>query len=259
MLGDVDAPLALCTTLGERQCAAPGTSLSLAGLDGLHRLRRADTSRLIASVAYDVLGSVASIVYSADFLDDRGSALQVETLRETVREIYDTSRRLQLTVDGLLDYAELGPAISVPVSLHEVLHHAHGVLRTLSRNAALRLRIELGKDAAFARGNPIIFEQLFVNLLLTCARLGGSSSLVSVRSTAPAGPGVVHVQLSCERQGRAVTESTLAPLRATSGLSRSVLLDARSAAESQGGRLVVEHHEQQSVFTVELPRSEGLR
>ena len=258
MLGDVDAPLVLCTAPGELQCAAPTTALPLSRLGDLHRLGRAATSRLIASVAYDVLGSVASIVYSADFLDDRGSALQIDTLRETLREIYDTSRRLQLTVDGLLDYAELGPAISVPVSLLEVLHHAHGVLRSLSRNGALRLRIDLGKDAAFTRGNPIIVEQIFVNLLLACAKLGGPTSLVHVRSSAPTRPGVVQVQLSSERRGRAAHDGERSGLSAASEVSRS-LLDARMAAESQGGRVVLEDREQSCVFTVELLRSEGTR
>lgn len=259
MLGDVDAPLALCTAPGELQCAAPGTTPPLSRAGELHRLSRASASRLIASVAYDVLGSVASIVYSADFLDDRGRDLQIDTLRETVREIHDTSRRLQLTVDGLLDYAELGPAISVPVSLLETLHHAHGVLRSLARDGALRLRIDLGKDAAFTRGNPIIVEQVFVNLLLACAKLGGPTSLVHVRSTAPSRPGVVQVQLSSGRRGGAAPDNERAGVYAASLLSRSLLLDARMAAERQGGRLVFEDRGSTCVFTVELPRSEGTR
>ncbi len=81
-----------------------------------------------------------------------GPAVNEVTLRETVQEICDASRRLQLTVDGLLDYARLGPTIAVPVSLREVMNRAQGLLRSFYRSGSHRLRVGIAPEADWVRG-----------------------------------------------------------------------------------------------------------
>lgn len=222
------------------------------------------THRLVASVAHDLRRSVASIVYSADFLHSSDRSTVYETLRETVGDICDASRRLQLTLDGLLDYARLGPTISVPVHLLEVMNRAQSLLNSFYRDGLHRVRIELAPEAAWVRGNPIIIEQIFVNLLLHAAERADSPRVVTVSSSAaPANHGT-HLYLRVFDDGPGLSQgawdahSSLDVSDAMRGTQRA-LAEARAAAESQGGRLLLETNHTGSAFAVFLPRSDGPR
>jgi K+-sensing histidine kinase KdpD len=235
----------------ERELLAQHAAL----LADLQRLRETAMSQLMASVAQDVRSSVASIVYSADVLEVRGAAMDRGMLQETVRDICEASRRLQLTVDGLLDYARVGPAIAVPVSLSEVITRAHGVLRTLHRDGFCRLRLELAPGVEWLRGNPVVIEQIFVNVLLAAAR---ESAVVSVSTTA-AVDGLVQLMIGGD--GEPARTSKPEGEAALDGLfsAHLALLDASAAAESQGGQLRRDDANRTPRFTLSLPRSEGPR
>lgn len=222
------------------------------------------THRLVASVAHDLRRSVASIVYSADFLDSSGRTMVYETLRETVKDIFDASRRLQLTLDGLLDYARLGPTISVPVHLFEVMNRAQSLLNSFYRDGLHRVRVELAAEAAWVRGNPIVIEQIFVNLLLHAAERADSPRVVTVSSSAAPASHGSHLYLRVSDDGPALSQgawdATLdQPSTGGARGSQLALAEARAAAESQGGRLMLETNQRGSAFAVFLPRSDGPR
>ena len=69
---------------------------------------------------------------------------------------------------ALLDYAHLGPSVSGPVSLRDVLNRALSTLRPHYHEGAHRLRVDLAPRAEWVRGNPLVVEQIFVSLLLNC-------------------------------------------------------------------------------------------
>lgn len=223
----------------------------------LQQLRHESSARLIASIARDVCGSVSAIVYNSDFLDARGADVSRESVGEVVHEIADASRRLQLTVDGLLDHAGLGPAIAVPVSLQNVLDRAQGLLRSFYRDGAQRLRVELDTGADWVRGNPLVVEQIFVNLLLVFVERANARRSVQVRSALDAGGSMVSVQFQSVSEVRELPSPHVTSSAARSA-ARVALLEARSATDSQGGQLRIDEHEPPS-FTVSLPRSEGPR
>jgi signal transduction histidine kinase len=236
----------------------------------LHRQRLEATGRLVASIAHDIRSSVASIVYSADFLSVSGLSLTPQVLGETVREISEASRRLELTVDGLLDYARLGPSISVPVSLRDVLNRAQGLLRSLYREGAHRLHVELAPAAEWVRGNPITIEQIFVNLLLNAAEASPEPRLVNVSSHLSGVPGAaeeaelshVCVRVSDDGPGipESLRESVFEPFFTTKQQGTGLgLTSAREAAESFDGRLVLEPAERGARFAIYLRRSESPR
>lgn len=234
----------------------------------LHRQRLESTGRLVASIAHDIRSSVASIVYSADFLSVSGSSLTAQGLKDTVHEISEASRRLRLTVDGLLDYARLGPSIAIPVSLREVLNRSQGLLRALYREGSHRLRVHLAPNAEWASGNPISIEQIFVNLLLNAAESGNGprvvsvSSLPSVAPDSPADSALTHVCVRVWDDGpgvpEAVRESIFDPFFTTKQNGTGIgLTAAREAAESFDGRLLIEPVDHGACFAVYLRRSEG--
>jgi signal transduction histidine kinase len=229
----------------------------------LRRQRMESTGRLVASIAHDIRGSVASIVYSADFLDVSGGAVQAETLRETVQEICDASRRLQLTVDGLLDYARLGPTISVPVSLREALNRAQSLLRSFYTNGPHRMKCDVPPATNWVRGNPIVIEQILVNLLLNAAQSSDEPRVVSVTSCSSSVPGKTdpHICIRVADDGPGVPEhlreSIFDPFFSTRpGGTGLGLTSAREAAENLDGSLVLEPTARGACFAVSLPRAE---
>jgi K+-sensing histidine kinase KdpD len=211
---------------------------------------RSELQRLIASIAHDIRSSVASIVYSADFLEVSGTELSDETWRESVHDICDASRRLQLTVDGLLDFARLGPTISVPVSLRDVVGRAHGLLRALYRSGTPPVEVQLAPEAAWVRGNPLVIEQLFLNLLHALAECAPAASEVTVSSSA--------TDSGTERQVmvRVAADGSFAPERLHRSLAER---NVREAAASQEGQLLVEATSRGVALALWLPRSEGPR
>ena len=94
-------------------------------------------------------------------------------------EMLAATSRVQATVAGLLDYARLGPSISVPVALDEVLTRAQGFLRSVYREGSHQMRVQLAPDARIVRGNTLSIEQIFVNLLLNAAE--AATKTVTVR------------------------------------------------------------------------------
>lgn len=137
--------------------------------------------RLVASIAHELRNGVSSIVYSADLLS-LGDAPDLNR-EDIIEEILRASRRLQETVAGLLDYAKLGPSVSVPVSLREVLTRAQGFLRSHYHSGSHQLVVAIDPGAEWVSGNSIVIEQIFVNLLLNAAQSNnGQRVRVEVRS-----------------------------------------------------------------------------
>jgi len=169
------SPVAPREVLGcTRYAGAPGayvllmrelSAKRLALSELVHRQRVDMTEHLVASVARDLRSSVASMVYSAEFLNASVRRAEPAVLAETMGDISRASASLQQTLDSLLDYARLGPAVCAPVQLRDVLNRAMASLRGQYGERAHRLRVDLAPRAELVRGNPIVIEQIFVSLL----------------------------------------------------------------------------------------------
>ena len=225
----------------------------------LHGQRLEAIGRLVASIAHELRNSVASIVYSADLLGleqvDEG------TRKETLSEILEASKHLQAIVDGLLDYARLGPTVSVPVSLREVLTRSQGFLRSVYRDGSHQLAITIPADAEWVVGNSLVIEQIFVNLLLNAAQITSDRPVrVQVRSEsfgdAQRNPNWVRVTIADDGPGvpGPLRNTIFEPFFTTrvegTGLG---LTNAREAAELVGGSLTLTRSGPGATFVVELP------
>jgi len=259
-----------------RYPAAPGqyvllmrevSSKRLALSERLHRHRADSTERLVASIARDLRSSVASVVYSADFLTSSGSAVAPGVLAETVRDISRASATLQQTLDALLDYARLGPSVSLPVALRDVLNRALGSLRAHYREGSHRLRIDLAPRAEHVRGNPLVIEQIFVNLLLNAVEASAAPRCVIVTAF-PAlrplehqgdTPFYICIRVWDDGPGilpdhrRFVFEPFFTTKQGSPGLGLAI---ARQAAESQDGSLELTDDESGTCFSLYLPGCE---
>ena len=152
----------------------------------LHRQRLEWIGRLIASVSHDLRTVVSSIVYNADVLDNQGQRLSPSEFSTTIREIAIASQHLSASVDGLLGYARLGPQIAVPVSLEGCIGRAIALVRRKYRESQHTVDIDVLSDASHILGNPILVDQVLVNLLINAAE---------------SSPNQVHVSISSRRVG----------------------------------------------------------
>jgi len=152
----------------------------------LHRQRLEWIGRLIASVSHDLRTVVSSIVYNAEVLDTHGRSLSPSELSTTVREIAIASQHLSASVDGLLGYARLGPQIAVPVNLEGCIGRAIALVRRKYRESQHTVDVDVRADASHILGNPILVDQVLVNLLINAAE---------------SSPNRIHVTLSARRVG----------------------------------------------------------
>jgi len=245
-----------------REVSAKHIALS----ESLQRQRAESTERLVTSIAHDVRGSVASIVYSVDFLEASQGELRADVLGETLRDISKASRGLQLTIDALLDYARLGPSVTIPVRLRDVLGRVTTFLKTHYRNSVPRFRIEVAPNAEWVRGNPIVIEQIFINLLVNSTEATPNAQFVVITAFPSALPGerstqaTSHVCVRVWDDGPGipahVREFIFDPFFTTkpqrSGLGLAI---ARQAAESLEGDLVLAECDSGTCFAVYLPAS----
>lgn len=228
-----------------------------------HRQRLESTGRLVASIAHELRNPVASIVYSADLLSMYGPEVPPDTFAEVMGEMLAATSRVQATVAGLLDYARLGPSISTPVALDEVLTRAQGFLRSVYREGSHQMRVELAPDARVVRGNTLSIEQIFVNLLLNAAEAATravtvriASSLATLPDAAPDAPPLVRITVHDDGVGiaPALRDSVFEPFFTTRDEGTGLgLNNAREAAESLGGRLLLDSATTGACFVVFLP------
>ena len=261
-----------------RYPVAPGSYLLLMREVASKRLAQAEllqkqqqevTERLVSSITRDIRGSVASVVYSADFLKVSGGNLSERVLSETVRDISKASSNLQQTLDALLDYAHLGPSVSVPVSLRDVLNRALGSLRTHYRDGAHRVRMDVAPRAEWVRGNPLIIEQILVNLLLNSVEASAAPRCViitafpALRPFSVSASGPLHVCIRVWDDGpgiapahrRFVFDHFFSTKQGSAGLGLSL---ARQAAERMEGALELTDDDTGTCFSLYLPGGDGL-
>jgi signal transduction histidine kinase len=135
-------------------------------LRSLHRQRLESTGKLVASVAHDLRAPLAGIVHHAELLAQCRSDLTHDEASESMRDIRHACRLLQRTIDGLLDYARIGPQVDINLSLREILSQVASFVRPLLRDGRHEMRWEVRPGAEWVRGNPIVIQQALVNLIV---------------------------------------------------------------------------------------------
>jgi signal transduction histidine kinase len=169
--------------------------------------------------------------------------------------------------------------VSVPVLLHDVINRVRGLLGVHYRDGAHRLRVDIAPDAEWVMGNPVVIEQIFVNLLLNSAEASPSPRYVIVTASPSSPPHgrksegaskktlehtPFHVCIRVWDDGPGIPASfrefifdaffTTKPNSIGLGLSI-----ARHAAESLDGALVLMDDEPGTSFALYLPGCEGSR
>ncbi len=167
----------------------------------LHKQRLEATGRLVAGIAHDVRNSLSAIVFNVEMLDERMH--EPDAIRQSLAEIRAATLSLRRTVDGLLDFARLGPPRNVDVSLVEVYGRVMSLLRGMLRGCP-HVFVQQLDPAVRVKANVITLEQVLVNLIVNALEANPRGTRITVWSepaTAPDGSAGRFVKLRVVNEG----------------------------------------------------------
>jgi signal transduction histidine kinase len=148
----------------------------------LHRQRLEATGRLVAAVAHDLRAPLSSIALNVDVLATEALGLSGGERADVIGDIKDALRRLRWVVDGLLAYARLGPEISADVQLAEVIGSASRLLTPACREGGHSVSTLIRPGTEWVSTNPLILEQVLVNLLLNSMEAADGAARIIIQS-----------------------------------------------------------------------------
>jgi two-component system sensor histidine kinase KdpD len=218
-------------------------------------------SSLLSSISHDLRTPLATITGAATTLRDDRGAVDREQRSELVATICEEAERLERLVANLLDMTRL--EAGQPVRREWV------PLDELVASASMRLERELGErtvtvevagDVPLAHVDPVLFEQLLVNLLDNAAKHTPSHTPVEIRVSSVGGD--VVVELADRGPGIAPGDEDRLFGRFERGRSAPPggvglgLAICRAIAEAHGGAVTAENRTGGgAVFRVTLPHS----
>jgi two-component system sensor histidine kinase KdpD len=151
-------------------------------------------SGLLSAVSHDLRTPLAAITGAGTMLRDE-EALEPGLRRELVETVCDEAERLERLVSNLLDMTRLDSGAVEPrrewVPLVEVIGSA--LTRLERRLGARPVTTTIADDVPLLSIDPVLVEQLFVNLLENAAKYTPPGSPVELRAAREGGTLVVEV------------------------------------------------------------------
>jgi two-component system sensor histidine kinase KdpD len=209
--GEVLAVLALRPLAGRALGAEQRTFLEALGRQAalaLDRVRLAEEARaaalrakteelrsaLLSAVSHDLRTPLAAITGAATTLRDDGG-LGPEARRDLLEAVCEEAERLERLVSNLLDMTRLDSGAVAPrrewVPLVEVVGGALGRLER--RLAGRRVTVSIPDDLPLVSVDPILVEQLFLNLFENAAKYTPPEVEIEVRAAREGGTLLVEV------------------------------------------------------------------
>lgn len=169
--------------------------------------REALRSQLLSSVSHDLRTPLAAITGAATALRDDGR-LDAATRRELTDSIVDEAERLERLVANLLDMTRLDQGAVAPrrewVPAEEVIGSALTRMERRLARRAIRTAVEPGLPLLSV--DPVLLEQLLVNLLENASRYTPDGSEIAVAARALPDAGAVAIEVADRGPGLAPGE-----------------------------------------------------
>ncbi|CAO4136459.1 ATP-binding protein [Methylorubrum extorquens] len=150
--------------------------------------RAAETDRLaralLTSISHDLRTPLASVLGAASTLRDLEGALPLEAKAELLTTIIEESERLNRFIVNLLDMTRLeAGAVAPNLAPQDVAETIDTALRRTQKIlAGHRVAVEIAPDLPTLRLDPVLFEQVLVNLLDNAAKYAPEGSTVTLRA-----------------------------------------------------------------------------
>lgn len=230
-----------------------------------HAALRAKTeelrSGLLSVVSHDLRTPLAAITGAATTLRE-GAALDPGTRQDLAEAICEEAERLERLVSSLLDMTRLESGAVEPkrewVPLVEVIGGA--LTRLEAQLGGRRVAIDLPDDLPLVSLDPVLLEQLFLNLLENAAKYTPEGTAIDIRALREGG--TLAVEVADRGPGIPPGEEERIFERFHRGAHGSVrgvglgLPIARAIAQVHGGRLVASNRPGGgAVFRLTLPVS----
>ncbi len=151
-------------------------------------------SALLSSVSHDLRTPLVSILGAAEGLDQPGlTATDRSLLAETIRE---EGERLDRYIQNLLDMTRLGHGALKPrtaaVDLRELVGSARHRLRAALRGR--RVDVDIPADLAPSEVDPVLVEQVLVNILDNARKYAGPDSAIRIAARTERGRAVLSIE-----------------------------------------------------------------
>ncbi|KQO86303.1 histidine kinase [Methylobacterium sp. Leaf122] len=150
--------------------------------------RAAETDRLaralLTSISHDLRTPLASVLGAASTLRDLDGALPLEAKAELLTTIIEESERLNRFIVNLLDMTRLeAGAVAPNLAFQDVAETIDTALRRTQKIlAGHRVAVEIAPDLPTLQLDPVLFEQVLVNLLDNAAKYAPDDSTVTLRA-----------------------------------------------------------------------------
>ena len=274
---DRDAPGPILTPEGRRLLDALADMGALAIervrlVEDLDRAERAaETDRLaralLTSISHDLRTPLASVLGAASTLRDLDADLGAEAKAELVATVIAEAERLNRFIANLLDMTRLeAGAVAPNLADQDLAESVDTALRRLAKVlAAHRVAVDLSPGLPVLRLDPVLFEQVLVNLLDNAAKYAPGGTTVTVRARRDGR----SVRIEVVDEGDGLPEADVERVfdkfyrvrksdrvRAGTGLGLAI---ARGFVEAMGGRVTAANRRDRpgACFTVTLPVPAG--
>ena len=270
---DADKPGPILTPEGRRLLDALADMGALAiervrlveDLDRAERAAETDRLRqaLLTSISHDLRTPLAAVLGAATSLRDLDAALSSEAKVDLLATVIAESERLNRFIVNLLDMTRLEAGAVAPNLVDQDVAECvdTALRRTETVLAGHRVALDLAGDLPPLRLDPVLFEQVLVNLFDNAAKYAPAGSTVTVRGRSDgrfvrldvldegAGLPAAELELVFDKFHRARKGDSV---HAGTGLGLSI---ARGFVEAMGGRLVAANRTDRrgAVFTMTLP------
>ncbi|MGX5776002.1 ATP-binding protein [Methylorubrum zatmanii] len=150
--------------------------------------RAAETDRLrqalLTSISHDLRTPLASVLGAASTLRDLDAALPAEAKADLLATVIEESERLNRFIVNLLDMTRLeAGAVAPNLAPQDVAETVDTALRRTQKIlGGHRVAVEIDPDLPTLRLDPVLFEQVLVNLLDNAAKYAPEGSTVTVRA-----------------------------------------------------------------------------
>lgn len=221
----------------------------------LHRQRLEATGRLVAAVAHELRARLASITLGLDTMARESSVLPIIERASILRDVQDAVCRLRWAVDAVLACARLGPDVGGDVRLADVIDSALRLLSPACRQGGHQVSVRIGPGTERVWANPLILEQVFVNLLVNSMEAARGAANIRIQSSSRHAAGCIEVSVSDDGPGidPSIEGRVFEPFFTTKARGAGLgLTTAREAMLALGGDLALARAAQGAALVVTL-------
>lgn len=238
-------------------------------LDRAERRVEADRLRaaLLTSISHDLKTPLAAIVGAAGTLKDLSASLGNKAKTDLLATILDEAERLNRFIANLLDMTRLEAGSfkpnTAPHDLAEIV--ATALERTSKLLSQHRVDLDLAADLPMLELDPVLFEQVLVNVLDNAAKYAPPGTTLRITSWQEGD----KVKLEIADEGSGIPRDELERIfdkfyrvqkgdqvRAGTGLGLAI---SRGFVEAMGGSIAAANRQDRSgaIFTITLPVPKG--